>query len=258
MYRVILVDDEYWALKANEKIFRWAEYGFEVAGTTTDAQEAIDMILQEKPDVVFVDINMPEVSGFDLIAALQGQVDTKFIIVTAYSDFHFAQKAIQYAVFEYCVKPIGDKEARRILERLKTALDAEHEIIDLSGWMARYDLEHQNIDNAKFKKILAYIFEHVNSKLNLGELAEQFDCNPNYCSMLFNKYFDCGFSVYVAGLRMMNASKMLRETDYTIEQVAQRNGYEDYYYFNKVFKKIVGMTPSEYKKQFGRKQGGRI
>ena len=254
MYRVILVDDEYWALKANEKTFCWEEYGFEVVNTTTDAQEAIDMILQQKPDVVFVDINMPEISGLDLIAALQDRVDAKFIIVSAYSDFHFAQKAIEYAVFEYCVKPVGDKKARRILERLKASLDKERGMIDLSGLMARYDLKQQEIDNVKFKKILAYIFEHINTKLNLGELAERFDCNPNYCSMLFNKYFQCGFSAYVAGLRMMNASKMLQDTEYSIEQVAQRNGYDDYYYFNKVFKKVVGMTPNEYKKIFGRKQ----
>ena len=88
----------------------------------TDSEEAIEMILKEKPDVVLVDINMPYISGFDLIKAVSKRINCKFIIVTAYSDFNYAKQAIQCGVFEYCVKPIRKDDAQRILNRLKVEL----------------------------------------------------------------------------------------------------------------------------------------
>lgn len=249
MYKVILVDDEYWALKANSKIFDWQAYGFAIVGETTDSEEAIEMILKEKPDVVFVDINMPYISGFDLIKAVSKRINCKFIIVTAYSDFNYAKQAIQCGVFEYCVKPIRKDDAQRILNRLKVELDKENGIINIDEFLEKYNYTKVVIDNYKFKKMLSYIFQNINTKMNLKELSDKFSLNSNYCSTLFGKYFNCGFSDYVAGIRMANAAKMLAESDLSIKKIAQLNGYDDYFYFNKVFKRIIGVTPNEYRKK---------
>ena len=96
--------------------------------------------------------------------------------------------------------------------------------------------------------MLLYIFQNINTKMNLKELSDKFSLNSNYCSTLFGKYFNCGFSDYVAGIRMANAAKMLAESDLSIKNRAI-NGYDDYFYFNKVFKRIIGVTPNEYRKK---------
>ncbi|MNL70879.1 HTH-type transcriptional activator Btr [compost metagenome] len=56
------------------------------------------------------------------------------------------------------------------------------------------------------------------------------------------------FSEYVAELRIRKARELLKQTDLSIEQIAVKSGYVDYYYFNKVFKKHCGMTPTKFRK----------
>ena len=109
--------------------------------------------------------------------------------------------------------------------------------------------ENKNIANAEFKKMLKYIIENPSKKLNLNTLAEAFDLNPNYCSSLFRRYFECGFSEFVTQIRILNAARIIKTTDERMEDIAFKCGYSDYGYFNKVFKKILGVTPNEFRKK---------
>lgn len=67
MYSVIIIDDEPWAIKGIRNAFNWNKYGFEITGQFTSVHKAIDFICEERPDLVFTDIRMPEISGLDLI-----------------------------------------------------------------------------------------------------------------------------------------------------------------------------------------------
>lgn len=247
LYSVVVVDDEYWALQTNVKIFNWEKFGFNVVGATTDAEEAIEIITQKKPDAVFLDINMSGMSGFELIENISFSENIKFIIISAYRKFEFAQKAVSMNVFEYCIKPIRTQEADRVLEKLKRVLDRERNIIDVETELQKYSFSIEKINSVQFKKMLEYIINNVDKKLNLNELASMYSFNPNYCSALFSKYFKCGFSDFVAKIRILNAAKLLQYTDIKIEEIGIQCGFTDYGYFNKVFKKIMGMTPRDYK-----------
>lgn len=250
MYKVVLIDDEYWALRANIQIFDWEKYGFSVVASTTYAEEAIEIITTMKPDVVFLDINMPGMSGFEIIEKINNADKIKFIIVSAYKEFEFAKKAIGLEVFDYCVKPIRKQTADMLLERLKKKIDIEKKGFDVEAELLKYNFRCEKIKNKKFRELLEYVIGNYGSKFNLNNLAESYSLNPNYCSSLFMKYFNCGFSEFVSKIKIYNAAILLKETDMKIEDIAlDKCGFSDCGYFYKVFKKIMNVSPSEYRKK---------
>ncbi|GAA3407750.1 response regulator [Paenibacillus hodogayensis] len=99
-----------------------------------------------------------------------------------------------------------------------------------------------------FTQMVKYIDHHYQNKLYLKDLSVQFFINQVYCCQLFKKHLGKTFSEYVTELRIKKACELLKYTDLSIEEVATKVGYVDYYYFNKVFKKQSGITPSKFRK----------
>lgn len=94
--------------------------------------------------------------------------------------------------------------------------------------------------------VKTYIRENLNKHLSLQEVAAVFNFNPNYLSQLFSKYADVGFVEYTTGVRISAAKEMLAHGDLRIYEIAARLGFENSFYFSKVFKKTEGMSPMEY------------
>jgi YesN/AraC family two-component response regulator len=246
MYKVLLVDDEKWVLKGIEMTFKWEKYGFEVIASTTKSAEAWELINKLKPHVVFSDVRMANISGLKLVSmAREEKIDCEFVIISGYSEFEYAREALKNAVFDYCLKPIKEDEAENVLKALKTFLDGKFSKTDKNA----HKPEAYRTDNKTFNSMLKYIHQNYNTKLQLGELANMFFMNANYCCFLFKKYFDKSFSQYVIQIRMDETARLIEnDKSLSIDQIAQVVGYEDYYYFSKVFKKHFGVTPTQYKK----------
>lgn len=123
MYRVYLVDNEPWVLKGMEALMPWREHGFTVAASFTDPIAAYEAICQDPPDLVVVDIRMPEMDGLTLLhnARTQG-VSSEFIIVSGYAEFEYAQSAMADHVYDYLLKPVEPEDMGRLLERLSATL----------------------------------------------------------------------------------------------------------------------------------------
>ena len=102
MYRVMLVDDEPWVIYGLKMMLSWEEYGFEIAAEAVNGLEALDILQNEKLDVVFSDIRMPGMDGLRLTEEVaMGNLETKVVLISGYGEFEYAQKAIKYGVFEY-------------------------------------------------------------------------------------------------------------------------------------------------------------
>lgn len=245
MYKIILIDDERWSLMGLEKLINWEKYGFEIVAALTNPKDAIRKIELEKPDVVFTDISMPYINGLELIREISEKNNkTKFVILSAYSDFEYAQKAIKYKVYHYCLKPIKKIELINILNSLKSELDDTNVI---SVIPINHSSENQEIENVYFKDLISFINQNYNQKLQLHILAEKFGLNANYCGMLFKKHFDCSFTDYVNKIKMEAAADLLLDKLLSVYEISQLVGFDDYYYFNKVFKKHYNITPHKYR-----------
>ncbi|MGI5854979.1 MAG: response regulator transcription factor [Candidatus Merdivicinus sp.] len=134
MYQVLLVDDEPWVLRGLTEGIPWAQLGFEICAQTSDPTEALTILLDRQPDLVVTDIKMPGISGMDLIRCSREQGgNSNFILFSGYGDFEYAQRAIQYGVFAYLLKPLNQKEFTRTLELLAKSLQGPPTIRETDG-----------------------------------------------------------------------------------------------------------------------------
>lgn len=105
MLRVLLVDDETFFRQGLRAIVDWQACGYEVIGEEDNGEDAFQFIMKERPDVVITDIRMPEVDGLELIHKVvqEEKLNTKFIIVSGYDEFKYAQQAVRYGVCDFCL-----------------------------------------------------------------------------------------------------------------------------------------------------------
>lgn len=123
MNTVVIIDDEPWALESLYHIFHWQENGFQVVGRYTDPVEGWNSIIRDMPDVVFIDIRMPGMSGLEMAEKAQSvRCPPLFIVVSGYDLFQYAQQALRLGVFDYCIKPVERDVAQELLEKLKDKL----------------------------------------------------------------------------------------------------------------------------------------
>lgn len=131
--KAILVDDEEKALKSLQiKVKRFFP-DISILATIQNPVEAVQIIEEQKPDLVFLDIEMPQLNGFDVLQKFE-KPNFEIIFVTAYSDY--AIEAIQHCAIGYIVKPIDDSELKSAVEnalknrKLKTALEKNQTLIE--------------------------------------------------------------------------------------------------------------------------------
>lgn len=119
MYRVVLVDDEPWALSGLEELIDWNKSGFAIVAKFTDPEVALEEIIRIKPDVIFTDIRMPKMSGVQLTAYLkENNIDSEIVFISAYRDFEAARKALEYGACQYILKPFDENEVENTIRLL--------------------------------------------------------------------------------------------------------------------------------------------
>lgn len=113
---VIIIDDEADAIEAIENIIDINNKDYKIIGKTTDPVKGLGLILQLKPDVVFLDIEMPGMNGFQLLESIPA-IGFEVIFVTAYE--HYAIRAIKANALDYVLKPVSIPEILNALEKVK-------------------------------------------------------------------------------------------------------------------------------------------
>lgn len=113
----------------------------------------------------------------------------------------------------------------------------------LCSYLERENQDQNNKVVAMAKKIVE---ENLQNTINLSEVAERLNMSTGYFSTIFKKIAGVGFTEYVTEAKINKAKKLFKEGNYKIYEIAQLTGYENAYYFSKVFKKVTGMTPSEF------------
>lgn len=105
----------------------------------------------------------------------------------------------------------------------------------------RKDYKNHIVTNVK-----KYINEHISEHLTLNEVAAVFGISPNYLSQLFSKYNDTGFSEHINICKINEAKRLFEDGNLKVYEVAEMLGFESAFYFSKVFKKLEGVSPTEY------------
>lgn len=136
-YRCLVVDDEDLIIQRLEQFFSGFPKRFELVGKAHSGAEAKEMALLEKPDIILTDIVMPQMDGLELIEALKPELaNSVFIILTAYADFAYAKRALQFGVTDYLIKmPLIAEDILRALEKAaQTIKEREHKEAELQSF----------------------------------------------------------------------------------------------------------------------------
>lgn len=107
MYKVLIVEDEHLELEALENIIENKMDNVEVAGKAMSGKEALEKVDALNPDIVLMDINIPEINGVEVLGIIkQNNPDIKVILITAHNEFEYAHQAIKSKVDDFLLKPI--------------------------------------------------------------------------------------------------------------------------------------------------------
>lgn len=130
---------------------------------------------------------------------------------------------------------------------LETLSDIVHWLTNLGQGLCRFlSREDEPKNHRLITKAKKYIAEHYTEEISLNELAAAIHISSGYLSTIFKQYAGVSFIDYLTDYKIGQAKRMLRETDCKIYEIAEMLGYQNAYYFSKVFKKVTGMTPSEF------------
>lgn len=122
-YRILLVDDESSVREGIHTCLDWELAGYRIAGEASDAEEALRLVDTLAVDLVITDISMPQADGFDFLSALQEHhPDLPCIIISGYDNFEYAQRAIEFRVLGYLLKPVDPDKLTGLLNVCKNIL----------------------------------------------------------------------------------------------------------------------------------------
>ncbi|GLB26937.1 response regulator [Lacrimispora xylanolytica] len=253
MYSVVIVDDNKIAVTAIARSTHWENFQCEVTGVAYDGIAGLELIHKECPDIVIIDIQMPGFNGLDIIEKLnQQKQDTQFIIISGYSHFEYAQKAIRYGVSDFLLKPIMTDELEQALKKAVDTLsrnkerEEEEETDSLEGKVQSIRSNREEYSKLVFNAI-DYVERNIQRNISLSDICEELLISTSYFSKCFKKETGVGFSNYVTMVKMINAKILLKNPQNRVNEVSRMLGYSDYSYFFQVFKKCFGFAPSDIK-----------
>lgn len=129
MYKLIIADDEPVISEMLVKVFDWRSMGFEIVKTFTDGESVLEFLSKNDVDVVLSDIRMNNVSGIDVAKYVyKNKPSVRMVLMSAYQEFEYAKKAIEYKVENYLVKPINPEELQEVFYFLRDSIDKDKNV----------------------------------------------------------------------------------------------------------------------------------
>lgn len=239
--KLLVADDEDTIRNGIAKYIQLHTDRFDKIYLAGNGQEALDIIFRDKPDIMFLDVQMPLKNGIEVMQeAGRAGVLPYTMILSAYDEFKYCQQALRLGAKEYLLKPVRSSDILMM---------ANHAADELFGKEKKSKIELAEGKNHLVELAREYVEEHYYKNLMLADVAQKIGISAGYLSTLFQKQLSKGFVDYLNEIRVEHACTYLRQTYLKTYEIAYKVGFRDEKYFSKVFKKIKGQSPSEYRKQ---------
>jgi len=261
MRRLLVAEDEELARRELETTVPWEEWGFVLIGAAEDGKHAWDMLVERRAEVVVTDIRMPGFDGMELMRKAESELAPAarplFIIVSGHADFAYAREAVRLGAFDYLVKPIDDAELESTMRRAASRADERSRMAGLErvvsadravGLLRELTTERlSDSGDVYVEAAIADIQTRFVVDLSADAVAERLGITGDHLSRLLKRATGLTFNEYLTRLRMKRAMELLGDHSVRIGEVADMSGYRDARYFSTLFRRIVGMTPSEFR-----------
>lgn len=238
--KLLIADDEDVIRNGIAKYVQLHTDRFDKIYLASNGQEAIEAIFRDKPDIMLLDVQMPLKDGIEVMQeAKRAGIMPCTLILSGYDEFRYCQQAIRYGARDYLLKPVRSSD---ILQKINEAADA------LFG-IEKVKVEKETGEKNRLVELAKeYMAEHYFENLTLVNVAQKVGITAGYLSTLFSQKVDKGFVDYLNELRIDHACTYLQQDYLKTYEIAYKVGFNDEKYFSKVFKKITGQSPSEYRK----------
>ncbi len=243
IYKVVLIDDESWSID-DMRYFVGQYDDFYVVGEFNTADSAWDYIKNNHVDVVFTDIKMNNTTGLQLAErAGSANIESLFVMVSAYDEFSYALQAIHIGVFDYLLKPLTKEVFDNVIVKIRKKFEKNSAVVQ------KYSLPKISGMNQNFKNLIEYLQDNYMNPIHMNDITDMFHISKSYCTQLCQKYYNMGFSKLLTKIRMENARIMLNDRNLEIKEIALLTGFDDYAYFNRKFKNYFHKTPNQIRMQ---------
>lgn len=335
MIKVLIVDDDKLARQGLMTLMNWEKYGMQVVGNVQNGKVALDFVKKEPVDLVFVDIDMPEMNGLEFMEQCSRiNAGIQFVVLSFYERFDYVQSTLRLGGLDYISKASMDLEnCDEVLDRICTKYEEKkkiyasaqrqevneedldemrgmwksmHWIFDEHFWMKMKErMQNGGIDARRLELLVSnsigeleyltgwsgekpplfndvgeliswveqfrrrllemagtlpqesdigliantvsYMKENFQKEITTVDAAGRIGVSRSSFCTIFKKWTGLSFRDYLQQLRLDAAGEALVNSGKTISEIAFSCGYNDVYYFSRVFHREIGCTPAEYR-----------
>ena len=215
-----------------------------------NGREALEIFSREAPQVAVLDIEMPGLTGLEVARKIrETDKNCAILFLTGFDKFDYARQAISVRALDYLLKPYNEQELVFAVE------DAIRQVSSPVAHMARPRAEaptlKEEVDDVRTAVIraemYAFIENHYREDISMQDAAAVLRYSDAYFCKLFKQCFKVNFSTYLNEFRVQKARQLMTDSRLNLKDISAACGYSDANYFTKVFKRITGKTPSEYR-----------
>lgn len=207
MLRVLVIDDEPFIVQGISVLIDWEAEDCRIVGTAANGKEALEFLRQQEVDLIIADIQMPVMSGLELVEIIKTEKlsDAYFVILSGYNEFQYAQQALRYECLDYLLKPIQKKELTEVIHKVQKLYRRSEEQKQENRKLEKAYLARQIFPllSGKYDQInLDYVYNHMKLSphvryidIEIDELAMQRELSleekRRYQRQLYEKCLSC-------------------------------------------------------------------
>ena len=243
-YTIMVIDDEQMILDMLRDQFEMEQYQVITAKSSEEALQK----LNQQPDIILLDINMPGMDGLELCRAIRDHVACPILFLTARIEEADRVAGLRAGGDDYILKPISKSDIESVLKKIVAIIVERNKKTEYLQLCNDSHVTEDIVltDGEDMESIIKnYMVENLFSvELSLSKMA---GFNSNYLSGVFKQIYGIPFQDYVNRKRMERAKLLLLTTSMKNYEIAEAIGLEDVNYFITKFKKLWGITPKQYR-----------
>ena len=233
---ILIVDDDPVARQAHKDVIAQGLPGYPVC-VVNDGVAALALMADQVPSLVLLDLMMPEMDGFDVLDRLRADSRTQTVPVIILTS-----------------KVLNLDDIQRIERHTRVVVQSKGILADDELIAAL----HRSLFGAEalppqtsvlVKRAVAYLHQNYSHSLTRWEIAEAIGVSENYLSRVFNQELGLSPWDYLNRFRISQAKELFRRTRDSVKNVASQVGFNDQKYFSRIFHKLTGLSPNEFREQ---------
>jgi len=233
--RILLVDDD--SIFRSEFKEYFQDYGIAEA---SNGEEALQLLKSpHEIDLVILDVRMSGMNGIEVLDKIRKRFpEMRIFILTGYGSKDVAVEALRGKADDYIEKPLDIEKTKELIENV------------LGAKRNNERLEYALGDTkSKIERVKHFLQRNFFKKVGLNDASRAVCLSPKYLSRMFKEYAKKGFNEYKLELKIKAAKELLKKSSYNINQISDKLGYQNPESFIRLFKKMAGFTPTEYRKK---------